>query len=173
MGPSHLAPGSSSANIMPDTNGPSDIPDDQTVAGPSDLIPNHAAPLVNPPVPSHLFSHISVATKPPPITCDVEVMMELPYTNPSHSENDPTVPSTSLIPLVDAKDLATDIFGVKVSAHSETVKWSSRFTTVLPCIWKDRVNICQDDADTVQYLSKLPESNPESLSHVVHIHHSD
>ncbi|KAG1845819.1 hypothetical protein F4604DRAFT_1936730 [Suillus subluteus] len=173
VGPSHPAPGSSSANVTPDTNGPSDIPDDQTVAGPSDLIPDHAAPPVNPPVPSRLFSHISVATEPPPITRDVEVMTELPYADPPHSENDPAVPSTSLIPLVDAKDLATDIIGFKVSAHSETVKWSSGFTTVLPCIRKDGVNICQDDADTVRYLSKLPESNPESSSHVVHIHHSD
>ncbi|KAG1860108.1 hypothetical protein F4604DRAFT_1684483 [Suillus subluteus] len=100
------------------------------------------SPITQPPC------HLSVATKPPPITRDVEVMTELPYADPPHSENDPAVPSTSLIPLVNAKDLATDIIGFKVSAHSETVKWSSGFTT-------------------------LPESNPESSSHVVHIHHSD
>ncbi|KAG1868937.1 hypothetical protein DFJ58DRAFT_837774 [Suillus subalutaceus] len=119
---SHSAPGSLSGN---------------TAGSPSDLIPDHAATLVNPSVPSRLFSHISVATEPSPITRDVEVMTELPYADPPHSENDPTVPSTSLIPLVDAKDLATNIIGVKVSAHLETVKWSSGFTTVLPCIWKD------------------------------------
>ncbi|KAG2034363.1 hypothetical protein BDR03DRAFT_984361 [Suillus americanus] len=88
---------------------------------------SHPTPMV----PLSLFTHISVATEPPPITHDVEVMTELFYTDPPHSENDPTVPTTSLIPLVNAKDLVTNIIGVKVSAHSETVKWSSRFTTVL------------------------------------------
>ncbi|KAG2045884.1 hypothetical protein BDR06DRAFT_309225 [Suillus hirtellus] len=100
-------------------------------------------------------------------------MTEFPYTDPSHSQNDPTVPSTLLIPPINAKDLATDIIGVKVSAHSETVKWSSGFTTVLPCIWKDGSNICQEDTDTVRYFSELPESDPERSLYVVHINHSD
>ncbi|KAG1771574.1 hypothetical protein EV702DRAFT_1201889 [Suillus placidus] len=172
-GTSHFAPGSSSG-CTPAADGPSAVPEGRIVStGPSDPPLYPATLQVNRPAPSRLFSHISVATEPPPMTRDVEVMTELAHIDPSCSQDDPIVPSTPLTPPVYTKDLATNLIGVKVSSHSETVKWSSGFTTVLPCIWKGGLNICQEDADTVRYLSELPESDPELSLHVVHIHHSD
>jgi hypothetical protein len=169
--PLHLP--ESSSDGTPDANGPSSNSEGQVVTGPSDLGLHFATLLVNDPAPSRLFSHTSVATEPAPTTRDVEVMTELTHIDSSCSRDDPAFPSTHLTPLIDTKDLATNIIGVKVSSHSETVKWSSGFTTVLPCIWRDGLNICQADADTVRYFSELPESDPESSSHVIHIHHSD
>jgi hypothetical protein len=72
-----------------------------------------------------------------------------------------------------SKDLATGILGVQVSSFSDTVQWSSGFTTVLPCIWKGEKNLCQADADTVRYFSQLPESDPELSTHIVHVHQRD
>ncbi|KAG1904987.1 uncharacterized protein F5891DRAFT_1183649 [Suillus fuscotomentosus] len=114
--------------------GPPNIYEGQSIAGPSDLTPDHVILLVNPPAQSHLFSHISVATDLLPLTYNVAVIIEFPYTDLFHSQNNPTVPSTLLIPPINVKDVATDIIGVKVLVYLETVKWSNRFTTVLPCI---------------------------------------
>ncbi|KAG1777593.1 hypothetical protein EV702DRAFT_1045334 [Suillus placidus] len=164
-GTSHFAPGSS--GCTPAADGPSGVPEGRIVMGPSYPALYPAILQVNHLVPSRLFSHISVGTEPLPMTHDVEVMTELAHIDPSCSRDNPMVSSTPLTPPVYTKDLATNLIGVKVSSHSETVKWSSGFTTVLPCIWKDGLNICQEDADMVQYLSELPESDPESSLHTL------
>ncbi|KAG1719853.1 hypothetical protein EDB19DRAFT_1918474 [Suillus lakei] len=136
----------------PNTAGPSNIPNSTTVHRPSDVILDHV-PVPVQTLPSRQFSDISVTTEPLPSTCDVEVMTDLRSIDPSPSPNNHAAPSTPLTPLTphsDSKDLATDIIGVQ-----------------------DGKNICQADADTVRYFSQLPESDPESSTHVVHIHHHD
>lgn len=158
--------------ISPDT-GPSDS---NTPASNSPTViasPSHDHTPVQA-LPSCQFSDISVTTERPPLTRDVNVMTKISSICPSTSPNDDPAPSTPLTPLSDlpyhSKDLATNILGVQVSSFSDTVQWSSGFTTVLPCIWKGEENLCQADADTVRYFSQLPESDPESSKHVVHVH---
>jgi hypothetical protein len=104
-----------------------------------------------------------MTTEPPPLTRDIEVMTDLSCIDSSTSPNLPD----------DSKDLATNILGVQVSSFLDTIQWSSGFTTILPCIWKDEKNLCQVDADMVQYFSQLPEFDPESSTHIVHIHQCD
>lgn len=70
-------------------------------------------------------------------------------------------------------DLASDILGCQVPMESPTVKWSDGHTTILPCVLKDGVNVCESsDTKVVKYLAQLPESTPRS-SHVVHLTRSD
>jgi hypothetical protein len=175
------APVSNSPSMMegpsddtPSTAGPSDTQNSIAVPRPSDIALDHA-PLQT--VPSRQFSEISVTTESPPLTRDVEVMTERLCIDTPDSSNNAPAPSTSLTPRRDSpddsKDLVTDVIGAHVSAFSDTVKWSSGFTTILPCIWKDGKNICQEDADTVRYFSQLPESDPQSSTHVVHVHQHD
>ncbi|KAG2337143.1 hypothetical protein BDR05DRAFT_1005280 [Suillus weaverae] len=156
----------------PNTSDRSNTPNSTTVPGPSDVTLDHTPVQA---APSRQFSDISVTTEPPPVTG--EVMIELSCIDHTTSRNDVPGLSPRLTPLSDlpddSMDLATDILGVQVSSFSDTVQWSSGFTTVLPCIWKEGKNICQADADTVRYFSQLPESDPKSSTHVVHIHHRD
>ncbi|KAG2359226.1 hypothetical protein BDR07DRAFT_1488506 [Suillus spraguei] len=166
---------------MPASNSPTVIasplhgkynsPDNMTLPGLSDVIIDHTPVQA---LPSCQFSDISITTERPPLTHDVNVMTKISSICPSTSLNDDPAPSTPLTPLSDlpyhSKDLTTNILGVQVSSFSDTVQWSGGFTTVLPCIWKGEENLCQADANMVQYFSQLPESDPESLKHVVHVH---
>ncbi|KAG2139785.1 hypothetical protein DEU56DRAFT_912051 [Suillus clintonianus] len=68
-------------------------------------------------------------------TRDVKVMTELSCIDPTTSSNNAPAPSTCFAPPIDlpddSKDLVTDVIGVHVSSFSDTVKWSSGFTTIL------------------------------------------
>ncbi|KAG1813980.1 uncharacterized protein BJ212DRAFT_1300851 [Suillus subaureus] len=175
---SHV-PVSNSPSVMegpsddtPNTAGPSNTQNSTAVPGPSDITLGHTPVQA---VLSHQFSNISVTTEPPPVTCNVEVMTECSCINPTTSSNNAPAPSTCFTPPRDlpddSKDLVTNVIGVHMSSFLDTVKWSSGFTTILPCIWKDGKNICQGDTDTVWCLSQLPESDPQSSLHIIHIHH--
>ncbi|KAG2747790.1 hypothetical protein P692DRAFT_20736971 [Suillus brevipes Sb2] len=69
-------------------------------------------------------------------------------------------------------DLASDIIGVQVPQQSETIEWSDGRTTVLPCVWEDGVNICQEDVTFVKFLAQLPSSLPNS-NNVIHVQYCD
>ncbi|KAG2030103.1 hypothetical protein BDR03DRAFT_987302 [Suillus americanus] len=161
-----------SSNNTLNTPGSSNIPNSTTIPRPSDFTLDHVRFPVQA-LPSRQFSDVSVTTDPPPLTSDVEIMTDLHFIDPSPSQESTAAPATTSTPHSDSKDLAIDILGIQVSLYSETVKWSSGFTTVLPCIWKDGKNICQADADTVRYFSQLPEFDPESSTHIVHTHYHD
>lgn len=174
---SHV-PVSNSPSVMdgpsddtPNTSGSSNTQNSTASTDPSDITLCHASVQA---VPSRQFIDISVTTEPPPFTRDVEIMTELSCIDPTTFSNNPPAPSTCFTPprdLHDSKDLVTNVIGVQVSSWSDTVKWSSGFTTILPCIWTDGKNICQEDADAVRYFSQLPESDPQSSTNVVHVHH--
>lgn len=111
------------------------------------------------------------------VLCDVEVMTETPHSL-SHSSSPPhaqTPPSPTLSTLTDLEsmDLATSIIGKQVHELSKTVQWSDGSTTVLPCIMSGDTNILQDDANSVAFFASLPESQPETSKHVVHLQYSD
>jgi hypothetical protein len=66
-------------------------------------------------------------------------------------------------------DLAADLIGRQVPQESGTVQWRDGHTTILPCVLKDGVNICEaNDVRFVEYLAKLPQSTADS-KRVVHI----
>ncbi|KAG2336061.1 hypothetical protein BDR05DRAFT_953632 [Suillus weaverae] len=142
------------------------------LAGPSNPAPAHI-----PIDPVLLNQETPTTTSTPRILRDVEVMTDPPSAliNPpsiSHDQGPPS-PTLSALTDLDSRDLATPIIGSQVHQQSDTVQWSDGSTTVLPCIMKDGVNICQDDADAVSFFASLPESLPGTSKNVVHLQYSD
>lgn len=95
-----------------------------------------------------------------------------------HSLSPPQV-QTSLSPTsftltnLNSIDLAISIISKQVHELSKTVQLFDRSTTILPCIIKDRTYILHDDADAVAFFMSLPESKPQTLTHVIHLHYSN
>lgn len=104
-----------------------------------------------------------VAVAETPHACDVPIMTETPSANLYLLPNN--------LPELDM-DLASDIIGVQVPQQSETIEWSDGRTTVLPCVWEDGVNICQEDVTFVKFLAQLPPSLPNS-NNVIHVQYCD
>jgi hypothetical protein len=148
-----------------DTSGPSNTPD---ATGPSRPASDD--------ITIDIFERVPTTTSPC-LTRDVEVMTEdlSPVVELPSPPNDTTLPSPTLSALTipHFRDLATSIIGSQVHGESKTVEWSDGSTTVLPCIMRDGINICQDDADTVSYFATLPESLPETAKNVIHLQYSD
>ncbi|KAG2030709.1 hypothetical protein BDR03DRAFT_986919 [Suillus americanus] len=82
--------------------------------------------------------------------CDITVMTDTPSppVNCSSIPDDQAYPSPTLSALTDLKfrDLANPIIGSQVHEQSDTVQWDDGSTTVLPCIMKNGINICEEDA---------------------------
>ena len=130
------------------------------------------------PEPINPTSSSRKSLKPPPLMRDVEVMTVIPeHINPTssspESSQQPSSPNPSVPTNLDSRDLATPIIGSQVHEKSETITWSDGSITVLPCIVRDGVNVCQEDATTVSYFATLPESLPETSKNVVHLKYSD
>jgi hypothetical protein len=173
-GPSNHSPDAGLADHSLDA-GPSNVqdvtPSTPRVIAPSnvthDRIPIDPILLDQNMAESRQYANISVATNLHS-TRDACVMTE-----PS-SANDSTHASASTVDdffPVD-NDLASNMLGSEVPKESETVRWSDGSITVVPCIWKDGVNLCQNDAETVKNFATLPESLPGS-EYVEHVHFRD
>jgi hypothetical protein len=109
--------------------------------------------------------------------CDVKVMVETPDSliyllSPSHIQTPPS-PTLSVFTDLDSCDLLMPIIGSQVHEQSETVQWCDRSTTILPCIMKDGINICQEDANAVSFFVSLPESLSKTSQNVIHLCYSD
>ncbi|KAG2063592.1 hypothetical protein BDR04DRAFT_1123159 [Suillus decipiens] len=118
-----------------------------------------------------------IVTGTPCLMCDVEVMTDthdplIHSPSPPHIQTPPS-PALSVLTDLDSHDLYTSIIGSQVHEQSETVQWCDGSTTVLPCIMKDGINICQEDANVVSFFASLPESLPETSQNVVHLQYSD
>ncbi|KAG2359130.1 hypothetical protein BDR07DRAFT_1488640 [Suillus spraguei] len=124
-----------------------------------------------------LMCNVEVMTETPTPMCSVEVMTDIPEslvdTNTLPNDRHPPSPTLSALTELDSRDLATPIIGSQVHAHSETIQWSDGSTTVLPCIMRNGVNVCQDDANSVAFFASLSESLPETSKNVVHLQYSD
>jgi hypothetical protein len=168
-GPSDQPPNAGLSNIPDVTTSTPRIIGQSNVA--HDSIPIDPVLLDQHKAESRRYVGVSVTTKTHS-TRDACVMTELP------SPNDPICPSlSSTSTYIDAvlpvdNDLASHMLGSEVPIESETVRWSDGSITVVPCIWKDGVNLCQDDANTVKNFATLPESCPGS-EYVEHVHFRD
>lgn len=152
--------------------GPSNVAHDPIPIDPVLLEPHNAE--------SRQYADVSVTTKSHS-TRDACVMTELSLSTnkPPIPENEPILssPSSTLTDLPVAvlhvgNDLASHMLGSEVPKESETVQWSDGSITVVPCIWKGGVNLCQEDANTVKNFAKLPESRPGS-EYIEHVHFRD
>ncbi|KAG2063199.1 hypothetical protein BDR04DRAFT_1164120 [Suillus decipiens] len=141
----------------------------------------HARPsnpaLDNIPIGPILNHETPITSTTPRLLCDVEAMTDTPNALiiPASNPDDQVHPSPALSALtdLDSRDLATTIIGSQVDQESGTVQWSDGSTTVLPCIMKNNINICQNDADAVSFFALLPESLPGTSQNVVHLQYSD
>ncbi|KAG1791151.1 uncharacterized protein HD556DRAFT_1445406 [Suillus plorans] len=168
------------AEAGPSNSAPDDIPinpillnQEETLpqAGPSNSGPDHI-----PIDPLLLNQEIAAPTPTLPLMRDAEVMTDAPepFVNlPVETIPVPSSPTFSTLTNLDSRDRATPIIGTQVHEKSDTIDWSDGSTTVLPCIMRDGVNICQEDADTVAFFASLPESLPETSKNVVHLHYKD
>ncbi|KAG1853414.1 hypothetical protein F4604DRAFT_1686400 [Suillus subluteus] len=108
---------------------------------------------------------------------DIAVMTDTPSppVNCSSIPDDQAYPSPTLSALTDLefRNLANPIIGSQVHKQSDTVQWDDGSTTVLPCIMKNGINICEEDALAVSFFASLPESLPATSKNIVHLQHSD
>jgi hypothetical protein len=129
------------------------------IAGPSDSM--HTLILIDSVL---LNQEASIVTGTLHLMCDVKVMVNIPdfliyLLSPPYIQTPPS-PTLSVLTDLDSCDLSMPIIGSQVHEQSETVQWCDGSTIILPCIIKDGINICQEDANAVSFLCHFQSPSP-------------
>ncbi|KAG1828584.1 hypothetical protein DFJ58DRAFT_848318 [Suillus subalutaceus] len=171
-----------SKQLTPNTNSQSHAPQKRPRTSSPEAPSGHVGPSISEPdtipIGPILLAQETLTTivTPRPMR-DIAVMTDTPSppVNCSSIPDDQAYPSPTLSALTDLefRDLANPIIGSQVHEQSDTVQWDDGSTTVLPCIMKNGINICEEDALAVSFFASLPESLPATSKNVVHLQHSD
>ncbi|KAG1843461.1 hypothetical protein DFJ58DRAFT_731575 [Suillus subalutaceus] len=139
----------------PDTNSQGHAPQKQPQTSSPEAPSGHVGPSISEPdtipIGPILLAQETLTTIVTPCQmCDIAVMTDTPSppVNCSSIPDDQAYPSPTLSALTDLqfRDLANPIIGSQVHEQSDTVQWDDGSTTVLPCIMKNGIKICKEDA---------------------------
>ncbi|KAG1837991.1 hypothetical protein DFJ58DRAFT_734089 [Suillus subalutaceus] len=160
---------------MPDTNSQGHAPQKRPQTSSPEAPSGHVGPSISEPdtipIGPILLAQETLTTIVTPCQmCDIAVMTDTPSppVNCSSIPDDQAYPSPTLSAVTDLefRDLANPIIGSQVHEQSDTVQWDDGSTTVLPCIMKNGIKICKEDALAVSFFASLPELLPMTSKNI-------